>query len=109
MGRRIAGGKTGPIKKSENSFFLTPRFLSSFCKHFQTFSSKKKMRQTCMISFGTKFVVKYWHAEHENRTRYPEHGALYPFYIGLAFPAVTIAVSEPFLLQAAENWYRVTG
>jgi hypothetical protein len=31
--------KTGPIKKSENSCFLKPTFLSRFCKHLQTFSS----------------------------------------------------------------------
>ena len=30
------------------------------------------------------------------------------FSVGLAFSAVTIAVSEPFLLPAAENWYPET-
>ncbi len=53
--------------------------------------------------FGTKFVVKYWHAKHENRKCCPQHGALSAFSAGLAFSAVTIAVSEPFLLPAAEN------
>ena len=27
------------------------------------------------------------------------------FSVGIAFSAVTIAVSEPFLLPAAEDWY----
>jgi hypothetical protein len=51
-------------------------------------------------------VVKYWHATHathENRECYPQHGALNPCTAGLAFSAVTIAVSEAFLLPAAEN------
>ena len=59
-------------------------------------------------------MVKYWYAKHENRERCPhvatwsnmeQHGALIPFSVGLAFTAVTIAVTEPFLLPAAENWY----
>ena len=54
--------------------------------------------------FGAKFVVKYWHAKHENRECCPQHGALSAFFAGLAFSAVTIAVSEPFLLPTAENW-----
>ena len=58
--------------------------------------------------FGTKFVVKYWHAENENRTCCPQHGALNGSSAVLAFSAVTIAVSEPFLLPAAENWYPET-
>jgi hypothetical protein len=57
------------------------------------------------IFFGTKFVVKYWHAKHKNRECCPQHGALNPFYVGLAFLAVTIAVSGP----TAENWYPVGG
>jgi hypothetical protein len=61
------------------------------------------MRQTGRISFGTKFVVKYWHAKHENRNCCPQHGALNAFSVGLAFSAVTIAVSELFLLPTAEN------
>ena len=75
------------------------------------------------MSFGTKFVVKYWHAKHENRECCPQHGALSAFSAGLAFSAVNIAVSEPFycqllkigtavtkpfLLPAAKNWYLVT-
>ena len=67
------------------------------------------MRQTVANFFGTKFVVKYWHAKHENRKCCPQHGALSAKSAGLAFSAVTIAVSEPFLLPAAENWYPVGG
>jgi hypothetical protein len=63
------------------------------------------MRQIVGIFFGTKFVVKYWHAKHENRKCFPKHGALNVFSAGLAFSAVTIAVSEPFLLPTAEKWY----
>ena len=62
------------------------------------------MRQTVAIFFGTMFVVKYWHAKHENRKCCPQHGALSAMSAGLAFSAVTIAVSEPFLLPTAENW-----
>jgi hypothetical protein len=62
------------------------------------------MRQTCTISFGTKLEVKYWQAKHENRECCPQHGALSAVSAGLAFSAVTIAVSEPFLLPGAENW-----
>jgi hypothetical protein len=62
------------------------------------------MRHTCTISFDTKFVVKYWHAKHENRKCCPQHGDLNAFYAGLAFSAVAIAVSEPFLHTATENW-----
>jgi hypothetical protein len=63
------------------------------------------MRQTVAKFFGTKLVVKYWQAKHENRECCPQHGALNAFCAaGLAFSAVTIAVSEPFLLSAAENW-----
>jgi hypothetical protein len=49
------------------------------------------MRQTVAKFFGAKFVVKYILA-------------LNVFSAGLAFSAVTLAVSEPFLLPAAENW-----
>ena len=62
------------------------------------------MRQTVANFFGTKFVVKYWQAKHENRECCPQHGALNGNSAGLAFSAVTIAVSEPFLLPTAENW-----
>ena len=62
------------------------------------------MRQTVGIFFGTKIVVKYWHMKHENRKCCPQHGALNAPSVDLAFSAVTIAVSEPFLLPAAENW-----
>ena len=65
------------------------------------------MRQTVANFFGTKFVVKYWQAKHENRECCPQHGALSAVSAGLAFSAVTIAVSEPFLLPAAENWSTV--
>ena len=54
--------------------------------------------------FGTKIVVKYWYAKHENRKCCPQHGVLNASSAGLAFSAVTLAVSEPFLLPAAENW-----
>ena len=54
--------------------------------------------------FGDKFVVKYWHAKHENRECCPQHGALNGNSAGLAFSTVTIAVSEQFLLPTAENW-----
>jgi hypothetical protein len=67
------------------------------------------MRQTRGINFGAKFVVKYWHANHENRKCCPQHGALNAFPAGLAFSAITIAVFEPFLLPIAENWYLVGG
>jgi hypothetical protein len=67
------------------------------------------MRQTGRVSFGTEFVVKYWHAKHENRKCCPQHGALSAISVGLAFSAVTLAVSEPFLLPAAENWSPATG
>ena len=66
------------------------------------------MRQTSKISFGAKFVVKYWNAKQENRECCPQHGALNAFCVGLAFSAVTVAVSEPFLVPTAENWYPVT-
>ena len=66
------------------------------------------MRQTGGISFGTGFAVKYSYAKHENREYCPQHGALNAFSAGLAFSAVTIAVSEAFLLPAAENWSPVT-
>jgi hypothetical protein len=62
------------------------------------------MRQTYATFFGTKLVVKYWQAKHENRECCPQHGALSAVSAGLAFLAVNIAVSEPFLLPAAENW-----
>ena len=62
------------------------------------------MRQIKPSFFGTKFVVKYGHAKHENRECCPQHGALSAFSVELAFSAVTIAVSEPFLLPATENW-----
>ena len=67
------------------------------------------MRQTVATFFGAKFVVKYWQAEHENRECCPQHGALSGNSAGLAFSAVTLAVSEPFLLPAAEIWSPVTG
>ena len=66
------------------------------------------MRQTVAIFFGAKFVVKYWHAKHENRKCCPQHGALNDISADLAFSAVTLAVSEPFLLPAAENGSPVT-
>ncbi len=58
------------------------------------------------IFFGTKFVVKYWHAKHENRKCCPQHGALNGVSAGLAFSAVTIAVSEPFLLTEGDMFWR---
>jgi hypothetical protein len=67
------------------------------------------MRQPGRISFGTKFVVKYWHAKHENRKCCPQHGALSGIFASLAISAVTLAVFEPFLLPAAENWHPVIG
>ena len=66
------------------------------------------MRQIKPSFLGTKFVVKYWHAKHENRECCPQHGALHALSVALAFSAVTIAISEPFLLPAAENWYPET-
>ena len=66
------------------------------------------MRQIKPSFLGTKFVVKYWHAKLKNREGCPQHGALNVFSVGLAFSAVTIAVTEPFLLPAAENWYPET-
>jgi hypothetical protein len=66
------------------------------------------MRQTgATFFFGTKFVVKYWHAKNENRKCCPQHGALNGPFAGLAFTAVTIAVSESFLLPTTENWHPV--
>ena len=62
------------------------------------------MRQTVATFFGTEFVAKYWQANHENRKCCPQHGALNAFVVGSTFSAVTIAVSESFLLPAAENW-----
>jgi hypothetical protein len=62
------------------------------------------MRQTWAKYFDAKFVVEYWHAKHENQKCYPKHGALNASSAGLAFSAVTIAVSEQFLLPTAENW-----
>ena len=38
-----------------------------------------------------------------------QHGALSPFSAGSAFPAVNIAVSEPFLVLTAENWHSAGG
>jgi hypothetical protein len=67
------------------------------------------MRQTGGLSFGTEFEVKYWHAKDENRKCCPQHGALNGASVGLAFSAVTIAVSEAFLLPAAENQSPVRG
>jgi hypothetical protein len=67
------------------------------------------MQQTGGVSFGTEFVVKYWHAEHANRNCCRQQGALNGPSAGLAFSAVTIAVSEPFLLPAAENRSPVGG
>ena len=66
------------------------------------------MPQTATISFGTEFVVKYWHAKHENRECCPKHGVLSVLFADLAFLAVTIAVPEPFLVETAENWYPET-
>jgi hypothetical protein len=66
------------------------------------------MRQTGKIIFDTEFVAKYWHAKHENRQCCPQYGALNGSFVGLSFSAVTRAVSEPFLVPAAENWYLVT-
>ena len=62
------------------------------------------MRQTGTISIGTEFVVEYWHAKHENPKCCPQHVASTALFDGLAFSAVTIAVSEAFLLPTAENW-----
>ena len=76
---------------------------------FNILRSCCQMRQIKPDFFGTKFVVKYWDAKHENRKCYPQHEALTPFSIGLAFPTVTIAVPEPFLLPTVENWYPVGG
>ena len=67
------------------------------------------MRQTWGVSFGAKFVVKYWRVKYENRKCCPQHGALNAFSVGLVFSAVTIAASEPFLLPTVENWYPVGG
>ena len=61
------------------------------------------MRQTDPIFFGAKFMVKYWHAKLENRECCPQHGRLNGISAGLAFSAVTIAVSEAFLLPTTEN------
>ena len=61
------------------------------------------MRQTLGIFFGTKFVVKYWHAKHKIES-VVHNMELTAFSAGLAFSAVTIAVSEHFLLPTAENW-----
>jgi hypothetical protein len=58
------------------------------------------------IFFDAKFVVKYWLAKHKNRKCCPQHEALSAISAGLAFSAVTIAVSEPFLLLTAENGAR---
>jgi hypothetical protein len=65
------------------------------------------MRRTGRVSFGAKFVVKYWqiwYAKYENRECCPQHEALNAFSAGVAFLAVTIAIPEPFLLPTAENW-----
>jgi hypothetical protein len=51
----------------------------------------------------TYFTLPYL----ENRKCFPQHGALNAPSAGVAFSAVTIAVSEAFLLPAAENWSRV--
>ena len=67
--------------------------------------SRCQMRQIKPSFFGTKFVVKYWHAKLKNREGCPQHGALNAFSVGLALSAVTVAVSVPFLLPAAENWH----
>ena len=72
---------------------------------FNILRSCCQMRQIKPDFFGTKFVVKYWDAKHENRECCPQHGALSVFSVGLAFSIVTIAGSKPFLLPAAENWY----
>ena len=53
-------------------------------------------------------MVEYRQAKHENRECCPQHEALSAVSAGVAFSAVTIAVSEPFLLLAAENWSPVT-
>ena len=66
------------------------------------------MRQTVATFFGAKFVVKYWQAKHENRECCPQHGALSGNSAVLAFSAVTLAVTKPFLLPAAENGSPVT-
>jgi hypothetical protein len=71
------------------------------------------------LTNATNMHDKFWHqargeilasAKHENRECCPQaqHGALSAVSAGLAFSAVTIAVSEPFLLPAAENWSPVT-
>jgi hypothetical protein len=43
-------------------------------------------------------------AKHENAECCPQHGALSGISAGLAFSAITIAISEPFLQPTAENW-----
>ena len=64
------------------------------------------MRRPETIFFGSKFVVKYWHLKHENRECCPQLVQSFnSVSAGLAFSAVTIAVSEAFLLSAAENWH----
>jgi hypothetical protein len=46
--------------------------------------------------------VEYWHAKHDNRKCCPQHGALAVPFARSAFSAVTIAISEAFLLTIAE-------
>ena len=53
--------------------------------------------------------MKYRHAKHEHRKRRPQHEALTAPSAGLAFSAVNIAVSEAFLLPAAESRSQVGG
>ena len=89
--------------------FLTNQVYSKYVDSYGEFwdlglRSCCRMRQIKPSFLGTKFVVKYWHAKHENRECCPQYGALSAFSVALAFSAVTIAVSEPFLLLAAENW-----
>ena len=55
-----------------------------------------------LLSFGELRGSLY--SLKENRKCCPQHGALSAMSAGLAFSAVTIAVSEPFLLPTAENW-----
>ena len=54
--------------------------------------------------FGPNFVVKFGHAKYEILKFCPKHGALNEFSADLALSAVTIDVSEPFLLAATKNW-----
>ena len=62
------------------------------------------LNEYCTSTGNLQLYSEYWHAKHENRKCCPQHGALNAMSAGLAFSAVTTAVSEPFLQPAAENW-----